>query len=53
MKLKPLFKKLGNVNDSYEDMLWTDLEGMTDVEAETWTVKEWLEIVLKSYEIGD
>jgi hypothetical protein len=52
-KLKTLLKKLGDVNDSYEDILWQDLEGMTEGEANTLTVKEWLEMVLKSYEIGD
>lgn len=53
MKLKTLVKKLSKVNDSYEDILWMDLEGMTESEANTWTVKKWLEIVLKAYEIGD
>ncbi len=53
MKLKALMKKLGDVNDSYEDILWMDLAGMTEGEADAWTVREWLEIVLKGYRIGD
>lgn len=47
--IQELLKELGEINDSYEDILWSDLEYMTDEKAEVMTVREWLEEVWKEH----